>query len=344
MVIDTSPLTLNATGVYFPIRYGTGNQLFIFACAYATARRLNTKLYLRTGWNARGAVSAMSDHLKRESSVLPFFDFPEDLASDLPIPEHVKTPSGLKAYLSKAGVRTRWLQRSELISSTSWGKFREELQTEGEGPLLYTTGEYCWGEGFFRPFKDEIIQLLNFRKIRTWTEESEAGSGWLKRIQGEQNPVMVHIRKGDYVELTSKPSHLAPISYYISGMELMRNVFGDKNATFFVFSDSMDLVKKELAEEVKFSEFKDKVYFVSSNELPSLMEFYLMTECTSGITSRSTFSWWAAYLMRRGMGGKVVVAPKGIPGWWENAGLLPSSWVVLEDEEEIAQFGVMNLW
>jgi hypothetical protein len=94
----------------------------------------------------------------------------------------------------------------------------------------------------------------------------------------------------------------------------------------FVFSDDIGYVKEHLME--KHQKFKKpgnlqtistdnfRVNFVSAGEISTLEDFFLMTLCSHMIISNSTFSWWAAYLIRNE--GKIVIGPKFHPKFFDH--------------------------
>ena len=72
-----------------------------------------------------------------------------------------------------------------------------------------------------------------------------------------------------------------------------------KDPTFFVFSDDIDWVKKNM-------KFPKSTYFETGDD-PVWEKIRLMYSCKHFIISNSTFSWWAQYLSRNKK--KIVIAP-----------------------------------
>jgi hypothetical protein len=160
---------------------------------------------------------------------------------------------------------------------------------------------------------------LNLRKESDWFRSS------LLRIKAT-NPVVIHIRRGDY--LLEKNSFIGALSaqFFISALELIKNETesdGDPRP-IWVFSDQPSLVRDELA---AFMEF-DLAEFIEAPTYSDPAEsLILMSYASSLIISNSTFSWWAAALSQ----GSTIVAPtKWFRGSPDPEGLIPSNWLRVE--------------
>jgi hypothetical protein len=121
---------------------------------------------------------------------------------------------------------------------------------------------------------------------------------------------------------------VTPMQFYKDAIRLMKTKLSRNKARleFFVFSDDIEYAKEHLMEKhQKFnkpgnlqisSENNFNVNFVSSGEISSLEDFFLMTICSHMIVSNSTFSWWAAYLIQNE--GKIVIGPKFHPKFFDH--------------------------
>jgi hypothetical protein len=136
---------------------------------------------------------------------------------------------------------------------------------------------YFQSEKYFADFADEVRKEFTFKK------KVEALS---------TNTVSVHVRRGDYLNL-SDHHPVCSLDYYKRAM----NEF-PKDCRFLIFSDDkqwcQDNFTKESCE-------------VSLNTDP-LEDLQLMSLCDHHIMANSSFSWWGAWL--GGNKGKKVVAPK----------------------------------
>lgn len=132
--------------------------------------------------------------------------------------------------------------------------------------------------------------------------------------------VSIHVRRGDYVtnpELT-KNYGTCDLNYY--NQSIVHIAKKIKNPHFYIFSDDIEWVKKNLKIEHPHT-------FVSNESIKDYEELMLMAKCKHNIIANSTFSWWGAWLNHNKE--KIVVAPKV---WFKDTSfiptdLVPKSWV-----------------
>ena len=115
-----------------------------------------------------------------------------------------------------------------------------------------------------------------------------------------KNHISVHVRRGDYLK-SENLNYFNSLDnyYYLKAIELLRSKINLDNYTFNVYSDDINLCKKNLNLNVKLNFIENK------NEL---IDFLSMKSCSHNIIANSTFSWWAACLNNNS--NKIVVAPK----------------------------------
>ena len=106
-------------------------------------------------------------------------------------------------------------------------------------------------------------------------------------IKSAKNPVGVHIRRGDYLNLKIP---VVKSEFLIEKMEYMMKTLMEPE--FFIFSNGMDWAKETLKgfNNVHFVDINDEAY--------GYLDFVLFNECIHRIYSNSTFSLWARYLNR----------------------------------------------
>lgn len=128
---------------------------------------------------------------------------------------------------------------------------------------------YVQNPEYFDSYKEELKSLLIENKEQI-------------------NKVVIHVRRGDYV---NNPFYvdLTKTDYYIKAMQEF------PNGEFLVFSDDIEWCKEQTI-------FKD-CEFNEENENKALET---MTRCVGHIIANSSFSWWGAYLSNS----KKIIAPK----------------------------------
>ena len=141
----------------------------------------------------------------------------------------------------------------------------------------------------------------------------------LPHVEGYEDYVSIHVRRGDYVQYAGS---FPPLTMdFISKAMFEQSVRG--NVKFKVFSDDIEWCKQNVNGdyEINFSEGR--------NELQDLS---LMASCGHHIIANSTFSWWAAYLGHNP--DRVVITPSAQTWFGPTSGvkrpvvdLLPKEWI-----------------
>lgn len=140
---------------------------------------------------------------------------------------------------------------------------------------------YWQSEKYFNDFKDEIIDLFDFRVQKLL-------HGWCG----------VHVRRGDYLQFPNHhPAQTA--FYYLEGMNHVNKRTGIKS--FMIFSDDIDWCKDMFGSVARYEIGFRKGY----DEISDLMT---LASCPHQIISNSSYSWWGQYLNPNP--DKIVVAPK----------------------------------
>lgn len=254
-------------GVLPPFGGRLGNQLFRYACAYTLARRLNTTLHLPV-------VEGYSilNHFKLD----PNFN----------------AISNSSEVISSARHCTQELEEQDIL-------WRADSFLPIKGRTL-TFSSFCQSQEYFKEYQDEIKTQFE-PKFGPELNNPEF-QNWLNKLKDSgDSSVAIHIRRGDYL---ASPDFVTRISFYLKGMDMMTRLLAPKNLTFFVFSDSLELVKYE-TKGTPLNNFR--VQWVSNSSLTNVQEFHLMRNCSHIIMSNSSFSWWAAYLNKNKS--KIIIAP-----------------------------------
>ena len=164
-------------------------------------------------------------------------------------------------------------------------------------------------EGYFQSYKyfDEFKQEI----IKDFTFKSNILNHCQNIILSYQNPIAIHIRRGDYV---NHPGFWNITPEYI---QEALGYFTDKEYTFLVFSDDIEWCKQI---------FPEGVIFIEGNN--QFEDLCLMSICEHNIISNSSYSWWGAYLNKNE--DKKIIAPKNwfIPAKPLND-LYPKNWIII---------------
>lgn len=269
---------------------GFGNQLFMYACGYAMARRHKEKLALDTTYLATsnlreyelGGLRVEYDKMYSINKSLPYF---------------------LKVVLRKA---------KHTCMALRFKQYRERQAWHYDGELLQTTGSYrlrgYWQcEKYFKDYRNEILKMLS-----PSYEPTASFKELLSKIKNS-NSISVHVRRGDYVALGICLSDV----YYKAAIRLMSEKVNAPE--FYVFSDDIEYAKG-LFDGIE----NANINFVTYEACNSTIEdFLLMKSCLHNITANSSYSWWGAWANENNE--KIVVCPKREP----KDDFYPEEWIKL---------------
>ena len=151
-------------------------------------------------------------------------------------------------------------------------------------------------------FNPDVVKKMDTelrKELRVKTEINQENRKILDMISRTES-VAVHIRRGDYVTLGYV---VCSVQYYVKCMQEMKERL--KDPFFFVFSDDIEWVRKEL-------KFDGKMVFVNLDN-KAVDDMRLLYSCKHFIMSNSTFSWWGAWLSENP--NKIILQPK----YWKNS-------------------------
>jgi len=155
---------------------------------------------------------------------------------------------------------------------------------------------YFQSEKYFKNIEEVVRKNFTFK-----SEVKERADEQIKSLNPERKHVSLHVRRGDYLNLT----HVHPtpeISYYEEALKHF------KHHTPVVFSDDIKWCKENL------SHLQGDPVFVEGTDLYT--DLCMMTLCDGHIIANSSFSWWGAWL-----GNNKTVAPAR---WFGEQG--PQDW------------------
>lgn len=109
-----------------------------------------------------------------------------------------------------------------------------------------------------------------------------------------ENLVSIHIRRGDYLNLSNIHTNLS-LEYYVNAIKAWT-----KDTPIIVFSNDQQWCQKYLEKHIS-----NPLWFVAEQDM---VELLLMSKIKNNIIANSTFSWWAAYINNHP--DKKVIAPK----------------------------------
>jgi len=174
--------------------------------------------------------------------------------------------------------------------------------------------------GYFQSYrypefsKHELISLF---ELKTTSNEYDDYEKQAKQIL----PIMVHLRRGDYVKLSNSFGILG-VDYYYNAIKFLLE--SNPGSEVWIFSDD-SLESSQMQSQLELMGITGVKSGFSLSDSETLK---LMSLGAAIVIANSTFSWWAAYL---GNYSNKVVAPlkwyKTLP---DPVGLIPKNWKQIE--------------
>lgn len=137
----------------------------------------------------------------------------------------------------------------------------------------------------------------------------------------------MHIRRGDYLIPEHSGYTKLGQCYYTKAIQVIKERLG--NPHFFIFSNDIQWCKDNLPQALSSVIDKDWLTFVEGNdEGNAIEEMELMRSCEHAIVANSTFSWWAAYLMKNPK--KICIMPSSYSIYDDVNKILPLEWILID--------------
>lgn len=262
---------------------GLGNQLFKFFNAVDLEAKLNQPMELDLTWylnpiDNRNLVSSRTFDLNY---------FP-----------NIRKVNQIEWSSTLAHKRTGQLLRH---SSGGLKKFMRYLDEGNRNYYIENSLNAKIVDGSF----EKLINLPEATTIKNYLTMPITFSPWLqnKLIKVEElQPIAVHIRRGDFINLPELYDVLKP-SYYTNSLNLVFKLFGKRPT--HLFSDDYLSAVKFLNNEILFDEVIQQDPGINTAEIFSLLSRYPII-----ISANSTFSWWAGYLGYLNESAKFVSMPE----------------------------------
>ena len=175
---------------------------------------------------------------------------------------------------------------------------------------------YFQTEKYFKHIEKEIRSDFTFK--------DEILNPCKEMIESVENPIALHVRRGDYIKNAENHFNL-PIEYYDAALSKF-----DDDRNVIVFSDDPVWCHDE-------GIFVDDRFIISENE-DNRVDLCLMSLCDDFIIANSSYSWWGAWLSTNK--DKTVIAPAqwfGKTGYTKDHNtkdLIPNDWTIINDGQE----------
>ena len=297
---------------------GLGNQLFIYATAFALAERCGRLLLLNQSYY-HDCAEAEHERYRLDAFRISGQLLPARSILGLWSDNRARYVRGIaRRFVSSLGVATLVDRLNGYQGPLVCG---EELATVLQG---------VWQcEDYFKDYRQAICEQFVLRDVPSHVSPE------LLQILSEGETVCVHLRRGDTVLVEKWRNSICCL-----GVDYYRKAAGEvcarvKWPKFVVFSDDA-LAARQVMEEAT----SLPVLYASDYQIgDDLADLYAMQHCRHFVLANSTFSWWAAWLAQQK--GTVVVSPDvhspSLPGLGE--GRVCQAWIIVKAEPAVAEMG-----
>lgn len=299
MTIDISQ------GVNAYLQGGLGNQLFIYAAAYAQSKRLNCELFIDISRYTSRDPLERGHETQRTPEII-----------DLGLPGTVIDQN---SPWRRNSPRRPILMRPLRSASHNLKVFREKkfghdprISQIVPGTTLYG---YFQSEKYFAEVSDELFELICNISLN---KDEINYVVYQKNIQ----TINAHVRRGDYLEQQNSTFHgLTSQKYFVNGLNVLKSMYS--NAQFQIFTDSPEYVAQEFK--------SNKPLIAEDKGVRSIAAIIALSHCEGLVMSNSSFSWWAAWLLSKRDHTAKIIAPRPWQANGESAiDLLMPEWLSLD--------------
>jgi hypothetical protein len=291
---------------------GLGNQLFMYANAYALAKKNNYTLLI----DSESSYFKKKNRSRGRKYNLDFFNLSEALC-----PENLMFNSYIKdlerkffKFIDIFKAQKKFISETEIVKNTQFNKI---ILSEQNSPL-YIEGHY-----------ESLLYFLDFekdlkKKLKIKHELLDLSNPLINKIKN-LNSVSIHLRKNrfnDDVNNTNFNNDFKSNKFEIDTIKYVEKsiIFLDKklnNPHYFIWSNDIIKSKKDFVNSDKFT-------FIENNT--TAMDFHLFSLCKHFIVGPSTFHWWGAWLNEND--NKICLRPSNInPS--NNKDFWPKDWIVI---------------
>lgn len=168
-------------------------------------------------------------------------------------------------------------------------------------PDVYKDRGNCYYEGLWESITNILPVRSKIQEEFRHPKPNKVNSAYIAAMEST-NSVGIHIRRGDYLQ-SAAFCGICDLGYYRQAIsEIIKD--GEKY-TFYIFSNDMAWCEANIKPLVGDNEI---VMVTENTGNDSCWDMFLMSHCKNLIIANSSFSWWGAFLNKRG--GKVIAPQK----------------------------------
>ena len=289
------------------ISEGLGNQLFMYANAYAISKKFDFDLCLDpySGYYKNNIRSFMLNNFNVTSNMAPT----DWIFSN-----------GYRNLIKKIKIKCEFLKKKKsfLFEPKDKNKLTKfsSIKLNNFDNKIYIDGNFE-SEKYFLDYRNELLNQFSFKK-------DMSNNKYLDIIR-KHNVVSISVRQNRYSErmnnkfdqysISKSQDFVAKtVNYIYQSIKFIKSKV--HNPKFLLWSNDFTGLEKYFP--------TNEFLYVINPEDKILNDFYLLTQCKYFIVGPSTFSWWGAWLSNNES--KICIRPKNInPS--NNLDFWPESWI-----------------
>ena len=289
------------------ISEGLGNQMFMYANAYAISKKFDLNLCLDpySGYYKNNIRSFMLNNFNISSKIAPSeWIFSNDYKN---LKKKIKIKYDL--FKKKKSFFFESKDKNKLTKFTS-------INLDSFNDKIYVDGNFE-SEKYFLDYRNDLLNQFSFKN-------DMSNNKYLDIIR-KHNVVSISIRQNRYSErmgnkfdqhsiIKSQEFVSKTVDYIYQSIKFIKSKV--HNPKFLLWSNDFTGLEKYFP--------TNEFLYVINPEDKILNDFYLLTQCKYFIVGPSTFSWWGAWLSNNES--KICIRPKTInPS--NNLDFWPESWI-----------------
>ena len=299
------------------ISNGLGNQLFMYASAYAMSKELGRKLLIDNE-SSFYSTKNISDYL------LNNFNITSEIASDN------KKFKSLYGYLKrKFLLKTDLFRRNKLfyIEKKNIDKitnYNDDFKNKFFDNNMYVEG-YFESEKYFLNYKKSLANEFKFKNPNIYQNNLHFDN------ISKSNSVALCIRQNRFIEginnnneVNRKKSWnytLEQIEYINKSVQIIKSKIS--NTKFFLWSNDFQNLESNF---FNFDYQNINLNNVNDSIDKSILGLYLLTNCKHYVVTGSSFNWWGAWLSTNQ--NKIIIRPSYFKNFkFNNEDLWPENWL-----------------
>ena len=299
------------------ISNGLGNQLFMYASAYAMSKELSRKLLIDN-------ESSFYSNKNISFYLLNNFNITSEIASDN---KKFKSLYGYlkRKFLLKTDLFRKkkffYLEKKNLEKITN---YNDDFLNKFFDNNMYVEG-YFESEKYFSNYKNPLLNEFKFKNPDIYKNNL-----YFDNIS-KSNSVALCIRQNRFIEginnnneVNRKKSWnytLEQIEYINKSVQIIKSKIS--NAKFFLWSNDFQNLESNFFD---FDYQNINLNNVNNSIDKTILGLYLLTNCKHYVVTGSSFNWWGAWLSTNQ--NKIIIRPSHFKNFtFNNKDLWPENWL-----------------